>query len=179
LDDLDEDYICFYHCGPASGASILHKHIQLLPFDARDMGDPDFPFIYTFKRFDASDPVEFCHLFKQFLTECLESTGRSFTGNFNGDEDVSYNVLFTRKWLLIVPRTRDAWSNDDVSINVNSVGFAKALLVKNEQAFEIISRVGPMNILCAVIQLMARDYLASRNFYSIRKGIQWREAIDY
>jgi ATP adenylyltransferase len=62
----------------------------------------------------------------------------------NGDrQSAAYNLLVTRKWMLIVPRSQEHFQ----SIAVNSLGFAGALLVRNEQQMQMLKNVGPMNIL--------------------------------
>ncbi|MEH2359358.1 ATP adenylyltransferase family protein [Nostoc sp.] len=54
-----------------------------------------------------------------------------------------YNLLATREWILIVPRSQEHFQ----SISVNSLGFAGALLVRNAAEMEILKAQGPMTIL--------------------------------
>ncbi|MEH1937126.1 MAG: phosphorylase [Nostoc sp.] len=55
----------------------------------------------------------------------------------------AYNLLATREWMLIVPRSQEVFQ----SISVNSLGFAGALLVRNAAEMEILKDQGPMTIL--------------------------------
>ncbi|MEH1904750.1 ATP adenylyltransferase family protein [Nostoc sp.] len=55
----------------------------------------------------------------------------------------AYNLLATREWMLIVPRSQEHFQ----SISVNSLGFAGALLVRNAAEMEILKAQGPMTIL--------------------------------
>ncbi len=55
----------------------------------------------------------------------------------------AYNLLATREWMLIVPRSQEHFQ----SISINSLGFAGALLVRNEQEMQLLKSQGPMNIL--------------------------------
>jgi ATP adenylyltransferase len=55
----------------------------------------------------------------------------------------AYNLLATREWMLIVPRSHEHFQ----SISVNSLGFAGALLVRNATEMEILKAQGPMTIL--------------------------------
>jgi ATP adenylyltransferase len=57
-----------------------------------------------------------------------------------------YNLLLTREWMLVVPRSRESVDG----ISVNSLGFAGALLAKDEAERETILQQGPMNLLAAV-----------------------------
>ncbi|WP_159084573.1 ATP adenylyltransferase family protein [Dongshaea marina] len=63
-----------------------------------------------------------------------------------GDEAPPYNLLFTRSWLLVIPREHEGCD----SISVNSLGFAGSLFVKNEQQFKRLEELGPMSLLNAV-----------------------------
>ncbi|MEH2317741.1 ATP adenylyltransferase family protein [Nostoc sp.] len=55
----------------------------------------------------------------------------------------AYNLLATREWMLIIPRSQEHFQ----SISVNSLGFAGALLVRNAAEMEILKAQGPMTIL--------------------------------
>ncbi|KAA8498638.1 Diadenosine 5',5'''-P1,P4-tetraphosphate phosphorylase 2 [Porphyridium purpureum] len=58
----------------------------------------------------------------------------------------AYNLLLTREWMMVVPRSQEMF--DDIS--VNSLGFAGALLVKNDPQLARVLQVTPMAILTAV-----------------------------
>ncbi|OZJ06981.1 hypothetical protein BZG36_00050 [Bifiguratus adelaidae] len=47
--------------------------------------------------------------------------------------DLSYNVIFTNEFMMMVPRGKDEYQVDGLMMGVNSLGFAGMLLVKNEQ----------------------------------------------
>jgi ATP adenylyltransferase len=51
-----------------------------------------------------------------------------------------YNLLVTRKWKLLVPRSRECFEG----ISINALAFAGAFLVKDNQQLETLRRVGPM-----------------------------------
>jgi sulfate adenylyltransferase (ADP) / ATP adenylyltransferase len=155
-------HLFFYNCGPMSGASILHKHVQAIPVDGgmpfdsmiqkSDGSRLDIPFIYRFARIETTATAQMIDTkFRQLLEECLAETGHPFTGNFNTetnndsqpDNFISYNVVFTREWILIVPRSCESFE----SVSVNALGFAGMLLVKTEAQLETVRTAGPMNIL--------------------------------
>ncbi|MEQ8960116.1 MAG: phosphorylase, partial [Coleofasciculus sp. C2-GNP5-27] len=54
-----------------------------------------------------------------------------------------YNLLATREWMLIVPRSQEEFE----SISINSLGFAGALLVRNSQQMQSLKDAGPVTIL--------------------------------
>ena len=54
-----------------------------------------------------------------------------------------YNLLMTREWMLVVPRSREFYH----SISVNALGFAGAMLVKGEKQMRALKERGPMHVL--------------------------------
>ncbi len=61
-------------------------------------------------------------------------------------EPPPYNLLVTRRYMLLIPRTRDAFG----TVSVNALGFAGSFFVPDAERYEAIRRVGPMNLLRAV-----------------------------
>lgn len=57
-----------------------------------------------------------------------------------------YNLLITQDWIKVVPRSQEKYE----SISVNSLGFAGALLVRNQEQLEKIKQDKPLNILAKV-----------------------------
>ncbi len=60
-----------------------------------------------------------------------------------GGEPGPYNLLVTRDWMLLVPRSAEAYE----SISVNALGFAGSLLVRDERELELVCERGPMAVL--------------------------------
>jgi len=54
-----------------------------------------------------------------------------------------YNLLATRRWLLLVPRSREHYR----SISVNAMGFAGSLFVRDEAELALVEETGPMSLL--------------------------------
>ena len=54
-----------------------------------------------------------------------------------------YNLLVTRRWMLVVPRTREFAG----TISINALGFAGSLFVKNDRELESLREIGPMTAL--------------------------------
>jgi ATP adenylyltransferase len=57
-----------------------------------------------------------------------------------------YNLLVTRRWMLLVPRTREHFG----TISINALGFAGSLFVRNDAELDALRAAGPMNALRAV-----------------------------
>ena len=54
----------------------------------------------------------------------------------------------TRQWMLLVPRCHESFAE----IPVNSLGFAGALLVHNEEQLVTLKKLGPLAVLQQVAQ---------------------------
>jgi ATP adenylyltransferase len=153
------DGLAFYNGGKIAGASQRHKHLQLVPLPlipegtkvpiataisaaifAGDIGHlPCFPFLHGLIKIEL--PTDPQNLLASYLTllkylHILPQDARA------------YNLLVTREWMLVVPRSQESYQ----SISINSLGFAGALLVKNEIELNFVKKYGPVNILKKVAQ---------------------------
>jgi ATP adenylyltransferase len=157
---MDEyDVLAFYNAGTVAGASQRHRHIQLVPppvgagperapmevvldearFDAELGTIERLPYLHALAKLrpDASrTPSATTDVLRSLYLEML----RAF-GCVGGDRP--YNLLITRDWMLFVPRAQEKWE----STSVNALGFAGALLVRDEDELARVREVGPMQLL--------------------------------
>lgn len=159
--------LAFYNAGEAAGASQRHKHLQMVPLPltaevshlpieplletARFEGTigraPGLPFSHVLVRMNPewiAFPLKGAQeLLKQYL-HLLQTLGLADGGT--GEETRSpgpYNLLVTRQWLLLVPRSTECFED----ISVNALGFAGGFLVKNEAQLDRLKTCGPMTAL--------------------------------
>ncbi|MFB2938642.1 phosphorylase [Aerosakkonemataceae cyanobacterium BLCC-F154] len=164
------DGLAFYNSGRVAGASQRHKHLQLvaLPlvddeidfpiapllktakFEAGVGIIPDLPFVHAIAKFDPSG-INSPDLAAEMTLKCYLNLQKA-VGLLNDVEEISdrpngaYNLLATREWMMIVPRSQEFFQG----ISINSLGFAGALLVKNQEQKQLLVETGPLNILTAV-----------------------------
>jgi ATP adenylyltransferase len=165
------DGLVFYNAGKNAGASQRHKHLQLVPLPLTPSGTqipiepllasakfqdaiatiPGLPFIHAFAKLDptwADSPFTGAKATLEIYYNLLRAVG---LGAIDGDRHAgAYNLLATREWMLIVPRSQEHFQ----SISVNSLGFAGAMLVKNESEMELLKHQTPMNILKNVAKVV-------------------------
>jgi len=82
-------------------------------------------------------------LLKQYQ-DMLRTVGLS--AGETGEETLSpgpYNLLATRQWIFLVPRSTECAEG----ISVNALGFAGGLLVKDERQLNLLKTCGPMTVL--------------------------------
>ncbi|CCH58294.1 hypothetical protein TBLA_0A05020 [Henningerozyma blattae CBS 6284] len=162
LDDDDKRHMVFYNSGNASGSSQDHKHLQIirLPQDYFGLQDkltkdvdhyipnqktePLQDDKVAFANFslplpdDESEITEdvlamsYFSLLQRALTFFLDWTSE------NPNLDRSYNVLLTKKWISIVPRSNTKAKSMDVGFN--STGYAGLVLVRTEEIFETLKK---------------------------------------
>ncbi|MGA7952181.1 MAG: Ap4A phosphorylase II, partial [Gloeobacterales cyanobacterium] len=160
--------LAFYNAGKKAGASQRHKHLQLVPlpltpeslpipiepllttttFQGSIGKIPGLPFVHGFAQLDASlvaFPLKAAAATSAQYHALLQAVGLSNSRPGNRQSG-AYNLLVTRRWMLLIPRSQE----DFESISVNSLGFAGALLVRNEQQLERLKNYGPLNVLKSV-----------------------------
>ncbi len=142
------DGLAFYNSGETSGASQRHKHLQLTPplgpeglrapMEKLLMTGQAPGFAHAVTRLGpwVSSPVED----GARMLEAYQSL-RATLGM--GQVLRPYNLLATRDWMLLVPRTQA----EVRGINVNALGFAGSLFVKTEEQFQALQELGPVELL--------------------------------
>jgi ATP adenylyltransferase/5',5'''-P-1,P-4-tetraphosphate phosphorylase II len=68
-------------------------------------------------------------------------------GNESHSQDVSYNLLIFKNFLLIVLRRVEAVKEENRTVTVNSLGFAGTHAVKREEDLELIIKYSSIGIL--------------------------------
>lgn len=160
----------FYNGGTAAGASQPHKHLQLVPLPLAPEGPriPIEPLLNTAKfsgGFGTVDVLPFLHVFCRLesaaagpiaaaaerafalYAEMLGRMGMRMPERDRiGRQSGPYCLLVTREWMLLVPRSQEFFEG----ISINSLGFAGALLVRNNEQMELLKKQGPMSVLKAV-----------------------------
>ncbi|MCU0548324.1 MAG: phosphorylase [Leptolyngbya sp. Prado105] len=149
--------LAFYNAGKEAGASQRHKHLQLVPFPIekeihrlpidplidnisnhdRITQIPEFPFVHALAKFEPETKPEDL---LQYYYQLLETIGIRSNRVM---QSAPYNLLATREWMLIVPRSQAGFNG----IGVNSLAFAGALLVPNAEKLEILKQLRPLNFL--------------------------------
>ncbi|MBD2390207.1 phosphorylase [Aphanizomenon flos-aquae NRERC-008] len=149
--------LVFYNGGKLAGASQRHKHLQIVPFSEtdipispllktakleNDMGTiREFPFLHAFTNLNRGESPKIT--LEKYHTLLQKMGIKPLENNLQSG---AYNLLITQKWMLIVPRKQE----EIEGISINSLGFAGALLVKNQQQMELVKNIKPMEILSKV-----------------------------
>jgi len=157
------DGLAFYNSGSQAGASQRHRHLQLVPLPLAPEGPripiapalgavrfhsdigttPGFPFLHALVRlnFDPAISVSSAaEALQGHYQRLLRAVGLFAS---KGGEIGAYNLLATRDWMLIVPRTQACFQ----SIPVNSLGFAGTFLVRNQDQLTHLKELGPLTVL--------------------------------
>jgi ATP adenylyltransferase len=165
----------FYNGGFAAGASQPHKHLQLVrlplapegpavPIEvlfeqaAQDAGADEIrtvaglPFVHAFTRLDPlvfEEPTRAAAVMYARYQAMLPAAGLSALPAGDGSaprQSAPYNLLATRRWMLLVPRAREHFED----ISINALGFAGSFFVRDRAQRERLAQAGPFAALRAV-----------------------------
>jgi ATP adenylyltransferase len=164
------DGLGFYNGGREAGASQNHKHLQvvplpLIPESARTPIEPLFPvsalpsepgivpsflFRHTFVKLRhgiEERPRDAALETFDLYTAMLARVGMSAPIDpLHTRQSMPYCLLVTRRWMLLVPRSREHFEE----ISLNSLAFAGSFFVWNDQQLGLLKAVGPFKALAAV-----------------------------
>jgi ATP adenylyltransferase len=155
------DGLGFYNGGTVAGASQPHKHLQLVPLPLGSGPQPTpldsvlvpstgrdivttvavLPFAHSLIALDGS------RLGGHRAAELHRLYRRACCAVGVDDETRPYNFLLTRRWMLVVPRSREHWRG----ISINALGFAGSLLVRNHDELDQLKKTGPIAVLKSVV----------------------------
>ncbi len=153
------DGLAFYNGGQVAGASQPHKHLQIVPLPLGDTAHaipieaalqraasghaittvPGLPFRHAFTRVDF-EPHDARAALERYRA-LLDAVG--ITGLDGALQSAPYNLLATRRWMLLVPRSAERVEG----VQLNALGFAGSLFVRDAAQWQIVERLGPMNVL--------------------------------
>lgn len=155
----------FYNGGAEAGASQGHKHLQWIP-ESRQSSNfialtqalerhvdgaqdqyqhPALPFRHVFIRLASASNAS-----AALLADTLHGAYLAACRHVAIDADAAalspYNLLVDRRWMLLVPRSRESFEG----ISVNALGFAASLFVREREQLARIREAGPLAVLRAV-----------------------------
>lgn len=155
------DGLAFYNAGKIAGASVKHKHLQLIPLELAP-GIPGIPIEEVMNNVEWKQSIgrikafPFSHVYTKLeyqesktITELSQISLNSYQKLLNAlnlTEGTPYNLLMRREWMLIIPRFQPEYQN----IGINSLGFAGAMLVRHQEELDFVKEYQPLNILRAV-----------------------------
>lgn len=170
----DLDGLAFYNCGGHSGASQRHKHFQILPRESLADGKVPLEALLGDLLGEGAAPLEPATVpaWRGRLAHSVAAVPEAPTGSdlemcydgllaaaglaasrdgvdHTGDLDWagSHNLLLTKRWMLVVPRTRGGGPS---GIGANAVGFAGFLLVDSLDDLEKLGSLGPTDVLATL-----------------------------
>jgi len=165
------DAFMFYNSGFQSGASILHKHLQVIPYASLQSGLLPVEAaaevrqgLFQISQFEGMQHRAFgfsqlimlrCDT-EEGLASATEEVEAAYwacladLGNSAHQPGLSYNILLTQKFLLVVNRQQEALRSEGATVGVNCLGFGGTLAVKRQTDLDYLKEVGPLGILKAV-----------------------------
>jgi ATP adenylyltransferase (5'',5''''''-P-1,P-4-tetraphosphate phosphorylase II) len=164
------DGLGLYNAGSDAGASQPHKHLQLIPLPLSEAGPPvpiapaldilpaqapevttvpAFPFRHSFSRLEPTlfeSPDAAATEVWETYRRLLAVMGIGESGDGDGRQTQAYNLLLTRSWMLLVPRSRAAFAG----VSISALNFAGSMFVRSEDELRVIAEAGPLAVLAGV-----------------------------
>ncbi len=158
------DGLAFYNGGAEAGASQPHKHLQLVPLPLAKGHEPipleslltssarnnagvsrnsALPFAHAVAPMPDNwleAPEQAAGALHERYLELWSALGYGLTGN---QQPEPYNLLATREWLWLVPRSREKYNG----LSANALGYAGALMVLDDDGYRKLEELGPMRLL--------------------------------
>jgi sulfate adenylyltransferase (ADP) / ATP adenylyltransferase len=146
--------MAFYNGGSGSGASQAHKHLQLVSLPLAPWADIPIaplleatplrlPFRHAFARVGMQEAAKLHQCYRALLAEA----GIEARPGADGERQSGpYSLLVTRDWMLVVPRSREAFEG----ASINSLAYAGALFVRYPHQLDAVRSTGPMAVLAQV-----------------------------
>ncbi|KAJ5519178.1 ATP adenylyltransferase C-terminal [Penicillium expansum] len=148
LNSTESHYVAFYNCGPDGGCSRLHKHLQVMPLPANSFaafldspGEPEtnVPFQWFYRRFeDNVTPAALFEIYKDLLEEATKVSGDD-AANAPPGAVCPHNVIFTTRWIIVLPRRRGAINKE---AGVNSLGMLGVIAVATKKEIDTWVKLG-------------------------------------
>lgn len=151
-----KDGLVFCNGGAEAGASQRHKHLQLTPM--QPLIEPllparveapralaELPFANAFVSLSGAELDDPARL-RQLFDACCDVAGVGVRDGLLSP----YNLLLTRRWLLVVPRSRECWEAEGVRLSINALGYAGSLFLRQPEQLAVVRRAGVFNILASV-----------------------------
>lgn len=155
----------FYNGGRIAGASQSHKHLQWVPESAASLDDflPETPAADAHGLF-TNALLPWAHAFVRLddgggalatlpgaaagarLEAAFHQACRALELPADADPMPPYNLLVSRRALLLVPRREEKWQD----VSVNSLAYAGSLFVRDPEQIDRLRACGPLAVLAAV-----------------------------
>lgn len=165
--ERDKEWFAFYNCGPESGASQPHKHIQFMTLPkgfvsfAEELANTSSPFIPNQNQEPLQDPdMPFAHFVAKLPDNPEDLTEEVLAMTFvsllqrcltvlkeNEESHISYNFCATTKFMMLVPRSTGKF---DQILGINSCGVMGLILCKDEELANLVRTTGPEIVLEAI-----------------------------
>ncbi|KAJ1504901.1 bifunctional AP-4-A phosphorylase/ADP sulfurylase, partial [Coelomomyces lativittatus] len=135
------DFIAYYNCGTCTGASVEHRHIQVIPsstppplstFICNSDGPTLLGFHYVWTRLTSLTPINLYKNYQDLLHQI--SSFPLFP---------QHNCLITKSWMMLVPRSKAS----AFGISINAMGYTGCVLVDTQEKLTWLKDHGVLKLL--------------------------------
>ncbi|KAJ4295549.1 hypothetical protein N0V90_007562 [Kalmusia sp. IMI 367209] len=153
LSRLESEHIAIFNCGADAGASMGHKHMQLLPHPGRKEFEL-FPDLFksgsgTNKKEDIQihQDVPFQHAFQALPlavnAEALVKVYKRLRDHLSLDTHAPHNVILVKRWMMVIPRRTGRIGE----MAANAAAMVGMVWMTKEHEYDLWTEADPMLLL--------------------------------
>lgn len=147
LSSLGNEYIAIFNCGPDAGASVGHKHMQIIPRPNSE-GHALFPDVQLPREGIFEDSrVPFRHVIQSLSSDMdrkrLPEIYRNLRDFLGTSLKTAHNVILVSRWMMVIPRTKAG--RDELS--ANAAAMIGMVWMDTEQQLQTWTSGDPMLLL--------------------------------
>ncbi|KAJ4359504.1 uncharacterized protein N0V89_000059 [Didymosphaeria variabile] len=149
LGSLQSEHLAIFNCGADAGASVGHKHMQVLPHPGREafelfpdggeLGDDIW----------VNEEVPFRHavqkLPKVVDADALVTVYQKLRNYLSLEQGTPHNVILTKRWFMVVPRRVGRIADGEMA--ANAAVMVGMVWMTKEREYELWTRQDPMEFL--------------------------------
>ncbi|PVH94701.1 hypothetical protein DM02DRAFT_572482 [Periconia macrospinosa] len=147
LTNLKSEHIAIFNCGAEAGASVGHKHMQVLPRSphAEFQLFPDIDSveegIYSVQEIPFKHAI---HRLPETVNEStLVNTYHNLLSHLSLGQEAPHNFILTKTWILVIPRIRGRVGN----LAANAAAMVGMVWVTSEEEYQGWTAQDPMTLL--------------------------------
>ncbi|KAF1967710.1 hypothetical protein BU23DRAFT_286166 [Bimuria novae-zelandiae CBS 107.79] len=150
LSRLESEHIAIFNCGAEAGASMGHKHMQVLPHPGREEFELFLDVVELGSDIHVCANVPFQHAIQKLSetadTDALVKIYQTLHNHLSLGQQSPHNVILTNRWLMVVPRRRGRIGPDEL-LAANAAAMVGMVWVTEEREYELWTEGDPMRLL--------------------------------
>ncbi|KAF2449185.1 hypothetical protein P171DRAFT_187741 [Karstenula rhodostoma CBS 690.94] len=149
LGSLQSEHFAIFNCGVDAGASVGHKHMQVLPHPGRDEFELFPDSVELGEDIYVHQDVPFQHAVQKLPqtadADALVTIYQNLRNHLSLGQQTPHNVVLTKRWLMVIPRRVGRIADGEMA--ANAAVMVGIVWMTKEHEYELWTRDDPMKFL--------------------------------